>query len=83
MLIATKSQHTLEALESVLPLFGPDTFVVSYQNGFNEPDIAAMLNEAGLGGRSGSSARSPTTAARWSIPAISNSCTRAPSNSAR
>lgn len=50
VLIATKSQHTLEALESVLPLFGPDTFVVSYQNGFNEHDIAAKLTEAGLGG---------------------------------
>ncbi|GGR06199.1 ketopantoate reductase family protein [Deinococcus ruber] len=50
VLIATKSQHTLEALESVLPLFGPDTFVVSYQNGFNEYDIAARLTAAGLGG---------------------------------
>ena len=50
VLIATKSQHTLEALESVLPLFGPETFVVSYQNGFNEHDIAAKLTEAGLGG---------------------------------
>lgn len=50
VLIATKSQHTLDALESVLPLFGPDTFVVSYQNGFNEPDIIARLQAAGLGG---------------------------------
>ena len=50
VLIATKSQHTLEALDSVLPLFGPETFVVSYQNGFNEHDIAARLTEAGLGG---------------------------------
>jgi len=50
VLIATKSQHTLEALESVLPLFGPDTFVVSYQNGFNEHAIAERLTQAGLGG---------------------------------
>ncbi|WP_425146411.1 ketopantoate reductase family protein [Deinococcus sp.] len=50
VLIATKSQHTLEALESVLPFFGPATFVVSYQNGFNEYDIAARLTAAGLGG---------------------------------
>lgn len=50
VLIATKSQHTLEALDSVLPHFGPDTFVVSYQNGFNEPDIIARLEAAGLGG---------------------------------
>ncbi len=51
VMIATKSQHTLDALESVLHLFGPDTFVVSYQNGFNEPDIIARLEAAGLGGR--------------------------------
>ncbi|KQR01043.1 ketopantoate reductase family protein [Deinococcus sp. Leaf326] len=50
VMIATKSQHSLEALESVLPLFGPDTFVVSYQNGFNEPDLIARLQAAGLGG---------------------------------
>lgn len=50
VLIATKSQHTLDALESLLPHFGPDTFVVSYQNGFNEPDIIARLESAGLGG---------------------------------
>ena len=50
VLIATKSQHAVEALESVLPHFGPDTFVVSYQNGFNEPDLAARLAAAGLGG---------------------------------
>lgn len=50
VLIATKSQHSLDALESILPHFGPDTFVVSYQNGFNEPDIIARLESAGLGG---------------------------------
>lgn len=50
VMIATKSQHSLDALESVLPLFGPDTFVVSFQNGFNEPDLIARLEAAGLGG---------------------------------
>lgn len=50
VMIATKSQHSLEALESVLPLFGPETFVVSYQNGFNEPDLITRLEQAGLGG---------------------------------
>ncbi|SFR88152.1 ketopantoate reductase family protein [Sphingomonas jatrophae] len=50
VLIATKSQHTGEALRELIPLFGPDTFVVSFQNGFNEPLIADMLAEAGLGG---------------------------------
>jgi 2-dehydropantoate 2-reductase len=51
VLIATKSQHTIAALEQVMPLFGPDTFVVSFQNGFNEPGIADALTAAGLGGR--------------------------------
>ena len=50
VLIATKSQHAVEALESVLPHFGPDIFVVSFQNGFNEPDLIARLQAAGLGG---------------------------------
>ncbi len=50
VLIATKSQHTEEALEQLLPHFGPETFVVSYQNGFNEPGIIATLERAGLGG---------------------------------
>ncbi|WP_380785332.1 ketopantoate reductase family protein [Sphingomonas sp. R86521] len=51
VLIATKSQHTIEALQQLFPLFGPDTFVVSFQNGFNEPGIADALTAAGLGGR--------------------------------
>ncbi len=51
VLIATKSQHTEAALEQLLPHFGPDTFIVSYQNGFNEPGIVAALERAGLGGK--------------------------------
>ncbi len=50
VLIATKSQHTGDALRQLLPLVGPDTFFVSYQNGFNEPEMAAILTAAGLGG---------------------------------
>ena len=50
VLIATKSQHTADAVRLVMPLLGPDGFIVSYQNGFNEPMIAEMLREAGLGG---------------------------------
>jgi 2-dehydropantoate 2-reductase len=50
VLIATKSQHTLDAVQSILHLFGPDTFIVSFQNGFNEPLIAELLTKAGLGG---------------------------------
>jgi 2-dehydropantoate 2-reductase len=52
VLVATKSQHTLDAIRQLLPLFGPETFVVSFQNGFNEPDIVALLDEHGLDGKS-------------------------------
>jgi 2-dehydropantoate 2-reductase len=50
VLIATKSQHTEAAVRSVIPILGPDGFIVSYQNGFNEPLIARLLSEAGRGG---------------------------------
>jgi ketopantoate reductase len=50
VLIATKSQHTEGALRQILPLISPETFIVSFQNGFNEPLIAAILTGAGLGG---------------------------------
>lgn len=50
VLVATKSQHTLEALKQITPLLTADSLVVSYQNGFNEPDMMAALNEAGLPG---------------------------------
>ncbi len=50
VLIATKSQHTAGALKALIPLMSDETFVVSFQNGFNEPMIADMLTEAGLGG---------------------------------
>jgi len=50
VLVATKSQHTLEALKQITPLLTADSLVVSYQNGFNEPDMVAQLNAAGLPG---------------------------------
>ena len=50
VLVATKSQHTLEALKQITPLLTADSLVVSYQNGFNEPDMVAALNAAGLPG---------------------------------
>ncbi len=50
VLVATKSQHTEEAVRAILPLLGRDAFIVSYQNGFNEPAIARLLSEAGVGG---------------------------------
>ncbi|QYE34171.1 hypothetical protein KZX46_15465 [Polymorphobacter sp. PAMC 29334] len=49
VLIATKSQHTEEALRQIVPLLGGDSFVVSFQNGFNEPRIAEVLDETGVG----------------------------------
>lgn len=50
VLIATKSQHTEGALRQILPLISEETFIVSFQNGFNEPMIAEILSTAGLGG---------------------------------
>jgi 2-dehydropantoate 2-reductase len=51
VLIATKSQHTKSAMELLIPLMNPETCIVSFQNGFNEPMIAKMLSDAGLGGQ--------------------------------
>lgn len=50
VLIATKSQHAVEAVTSLAPLMTADTGVVSFQNGFNEPDLVAALAAAGLPG---------------------------------
>jgi 2-dehydropantoate 2-reductase len=50
VLIATKSQHAEDAARLAAPLLGPDGFIVSFQNGFNEPAIARVLEEAGVGG---------------------------------
>ncbi len=50
VLIATKSQHAVEAVEQLIPLMTSETCVVSFQNGFNEPDMIAALNDAGLPG---------------------------------
>jgi 2-dehydropantoate 2-reductase len=51
VLVATKSQHTLDAVRQILPLLTPESAVVSYQNGFNEPEITALIDRAGLPGR--------------------------------
>ena len=50
VLIATKSQHAVEALQGLIPLLTPESAVVSFQNGFNEPDLVAALDAAGLPG---------------------------------
>jgi 2-dehydropantoate 2-reductase len=43
VLLAVKHQHTRPALSLLAPRLGPDGFVVSLQNGINEPLIAAAV----------------------------------------
>src|SRR2546421_608431 len=45
VLLAVKSQHTETALRAVAPRLAADGFVVSLQNGVNEPLIAAVVGE--------------------------------------
>jgi len=57
VILAVKSQHTGPALEPILPLLGPESFVVSMQNGLNPRTVAehvgrsrtlaAMINSMG------------------------------------
>ncbi|HTD45688.1 MAG TPA: 2-dehydropantoate 2-reductase [bacterium] len=46
VLLAVKAMHTAAALEPLVPLLGPDSFVVSLQNGLNEKVIAARVGAA-------------------------------------
>ena len=41
--LSVKSQHTEAALQPIAPLLGPQSFVVSLQNGLNEERIAALI----------------------------------------
>src|SRR5438105_1331021 len=43
--LAVKSQDTQAALDTIAPLAGPDTVVVSLQNGMNPPIIAERLGK--------------------------------------
>lgn len=43
VLLAVKSQDTVEAIREILPHIGPDTVVVSLQNGLNEYELSDML----------------------------------------
>ncbi len=45
VLLAVKSQHTEAALAAVTPRLARDGFVVSLQNGVNEPLIASLVGE--------------------------------------
>lgn len=46
VLLSVKAMHTAEALEPIVPLIGPDSFVVSMQNGLNEQIIAGRIGPA-------------------------------------
>ncbi len=46
VLLAVKALHTADALEPVVPLLGPASYVVSMQNGLNERVIAARIGAA-------------------------------------
>lgn len=41
--VSVKSQHTEAAMQPIVPLLGPQAFVVSLQNGLNEERIAALI----------------------------------------
>jgi len=43
VLLAVKSQHTADALRTIAPRLADDGFVVSLQNGINEPLIASVV----------------------------------------
>jgi 2-dehydropantoate 2-reductase len=45
VLLAVKSQHTGTALQAIVPRLADDGFVVSLQNGVNEPAIASVVGE--------------------------------------
>ena len=51
ILVATKTQHTVDAVKQIIPHMSDESFIVSYQNGFNEPEIIKLLEDAGLGGK--------------------------------
>jgi Asp-tRNA(Asn)/Glu-tRNA(Gln) amidotransferase A subunit family amidase/ketopantoate reductase len=46
VLLAVKAHHTAEAMRAVAPRLAPDGYVLSLQNGMNEPVIAAAVGEA-------------------------------------
>lgn len=45
VLLAVKAQHTKEAIQPLTPLLGEDSFVVSFQNGLCETEIAEVVGE--------------------------------------
>src|SRR3954464_13119765 len=45
VLLAVKTHHTQDALDAIAPRLAPDGFVVSLQNGVNEPAIATRVGQ--------------------------------------
>ncbi|MDD9304181.1 MAG: ketopantoate reductase family protein [Desulfobacter sp.] len=43
--LATKSVHTAQAVQQIVPLLAPDGYIVSWQNGLNEDYIAAAAGQ--------------------------------------
>jgi 2-dehydropantoate 2-reductase len=43
VLLAVKSPHTAAAVQAIRPFLGPDSCVVSVQNGLNEPIVAGLI----------------------------------------
>jgi 2-dehydropantoate 2-reductase len=43
--LCVKAHHTLQAISQILPLLREDSFVVSFQNGLCEKQIAALIGE--------------------------------------
>jgi 2-dehydropantoate 2-reductase len=46
LILAVKTLHTEEALAPLVPRLGPDSWVISMQNGLEEGKIAALVGEA-------------------------------------
>jgi 2-dehydropantoate 2-reductase len=45
VLLAVKAHHTREAMQAIAPRLAPDGYVVSLQNGMNEPEIVQAVGE--------------------------------------
>lgn len=50
VLLAVKSAHTMQALDGIEPHLGPDSLVISLQNGLNPDKIAARIGVARTAG---------------------------------
>ena len=70
VLLAVKSQHTAAALDAIEPRLAPDGFVVSLQNGVNEPAIAARTARSGSSSCATGAPKSAITASPMNFPTV-------------